>query len=381
MTTVRRFGLLLGILVLSLGLLAACGGNDEGNDVGLNNDGFGNVDVDANAGVDADAELAPTPLAPELTVTEAVTAEVEATAVPEPTVEATVAVTTTEEVTATEEMTGTTDVAPGAIDASFLVRATTLFDLDLSDEVAEDAGELTDFLFDEQGTIHYAIVELEADAEGEIVAVPWDSLNLQAISTDAAGEYDYGLTWADDLDAVTASIESDLWTEDSIVIDADAFGLDVEMDATTAMTSTSLFRASAFIDEGLFDVAEGDVVNAEGVDVGEIEDLLIDVEAGEVVYALVDVGGFLGVGERNLVIPWARLTLDADGEIFSTDVDEATLEEAPEFDVDEAFDDSEIRMDDRLRAELDAYWDLDTDADLDVDVDVDEDVDEDEDED
>ncbi|MDT8305366.1 MAG: PRC-barrel domain-containing protein [Anaerolineae bacterium] len=373
MTTVRRISLLLGILVLSLGLLAACGGNDEDNDVGLNNNdgfgnedaGFGNVDVGADADVDVDAEIEPTPLAPELTVTEAVTAEVEATAVPEPTempepeVEATAAVTTTEEVTTTEDITDTADAETGAIAGSFLVRATTLFDLDLSDEVDEDAGELTDFLFDEEGKIHYAILEVDADGEGEIVAVPWDSLDVAAISTDAAGEYDYGLTWVDDLDAVSASIESDLWTEDSIVIDADAFGLDVEMDATTA----NLFRASAFIDEGLFDTAEGDVVNADGVDVGEIEDLLIDVEAGTVVYALVDVGGFLGVGERNLVLPWEQLTFDATAENFSTDVDEATLEEAPEFDADEAFADSEVRMDESIRSELDAYWDIDVDVD------------------
>jgi hypothetical protein len=375
MSEIRRVGMLISILILSLGLLVACGADNTTNDnFGANNDpftnedaGFGDPDadfgnVDATVTVDEGAGLAPTPLAPELTVTEVVTEDLatptimpEATETPE--VEATAAVTGTE-----EAMTGTVDLS-----ASYLVRASTLLDLDWADTVDADAavGDLRDFLFDEEGTIHYTIVDFDGVDGAETVAVSWDQLNVQSLAGVETSANVYGFTWADGVTAPeTTAIDVDLLDRDA----DDIAGLEGVVDATELglmVDATHLFRASAFVDEGLFDDDFDDLVDANGEDLGDIEDLLIDVNAGMVVYAIVDVDDDILDVDGDVAIPWSRFTYergtdmdDDDDARLVADVDVTTLESAPVIDVDADFGDDDFRLDDALRTELDTYWDV-----------------------
>jgi sporulation protein YlmC with PRC-barrel domain len=43
---------------------------------------------------------------------------------------------------------------------------------------------------------------------------------------------------------------------------------------------------------------------------GEIAELVLDIRSGRVAYALVAVGGFLGVGRKLFAIPWSTVTVD-----------------------------------------------------------------------
>ncbi|HTF88647.1 MAG TPA: PRC-barrel domain-containing protein [Planctomycetota bacterium] len=45
---------------------------------------------------------------------------------------------------------------------------------------------------------------------------------------------------------------------------------------------------------------------------GEIGDILIDPRSGEIRYAVLEVGGFLGVGEDRRVVPWSFIQIKAD---------------------------------------------------------------------
>ena len=83
------------------------------------------------------------------------------------------------------------------------------------------------------------------------------------------------------------------------------------------------------------DTLEGDsVVNRQGEKLGEIRDIMIDVPSGRVGYAVLSVGGFLGMGDKLFAIPWNALTLDADNERFILDVPKERLDSAPGFDKD-----------------------------------------------
>jgi len=83
------------------------------------------------------------------------------------------------------------------------------------------------------------------------------------------------------------------------------------------------------------DTLEGDsVVNRQGEKLGEIRDIMIDVPSGRVGYAVLSVGGFLGMGDKLFAIPWNALTLDADNEQFILDVPKERLDSAPGFDKD-----------------------------------------------
>ena len=77
-----------------------------------------------------------------------------------------------------------------------------------------------------------------------------------------------------------------------------------------------------------------DVVNRQGETVGEVEEVMLDVRSGRIAYAVLAVGGFLGIGERYFAIPWRALTLDTDRKCFILDVDKERLQNAPGFDKD-----------------------------------------------
>ena len=76
------------------------------------------------------------------------------------------------------------------------------------------------------------------------------------------------------------------------------------------------------------------VVNSKGEKLGEIEDIMLDVRGGRIAYAVLAVGGLLGIGEKFFAIPWRALTLDTDNKQFILDVDLDRLKNAPGFDKD-----------------------------------------------
>jgi len=83
------------------------------------------------------------------------------------------------------------------------------------------------------------------------------------------------------------------------------------------------------------DTLQGDpVLNEAGEDLGEITDIMIDVPTGRVAYAVLSVGGVLGIGDKLFAIPWSALRLDTQNKCFRLDVQKERLEQAPGFDKD-----------------------------------------------
>jgi sporulation protein YlmC with PRC-barrel domain len=79
----------------------------------------------------------------------------------------------------------------------------------------------------------------------------------------------------------------------------------------------------------------GDSVrNRAGDDLGRIEEIMLDVESGDIAYAVLSFGGFLGLGDKLFAVPWNAFELNAENHEFILDVDKATLENAPGFDKD-----------------------------------------------
>ena len=76
------------------------------------------------------------------------------------------------------------------------------------------------------------------------------------------------------------------------------------------------------------------VCNSEGEDLGKIEDFLIDLDTGCIVYAVISFGGSLGFADKLFAIPWVSLRVDREAKCFWLDIDQETLEKAPGFDKD-----------------------------------------------
>lgn len=95
---------------------------------------------------------------------------------------------------------------------------------------------------------------------------------------------------------------------------------------TTARTRTAprVLSASTIIGDH--------VKNPEGEDLGKIEELMIDVKAGRIAYAVLSFGGFLGLGDKFFAIPWEALSLRPREKEFVLNIDKEKLKEAPGFD-------------------------------------------------
>jgi len=74
--------------------------------------------------------------------------------------------------------------------------------------------------------------------------------------------------------------------------------------------------------------------NSAGENLGHIEELVIDLGSGRVLYAVLASGGFLGLGDKYFAIPWDLLTVDTDSHEVVVDVSKETLQNAPGFDKD-----------------------------------------------
>ncbi|RST53140.1 PRC-barrel domain-containing protein [Variovorax sp. MHTC-1] len=88
------------------------------------------------------------------------------------------------------------------------------------------------------------------------------------------------------------------------------------------------------------------VYNAGGDKLGTIDDLMIDKISGQVRYAVMEFGGFLGIGTDRYPIPWDMLKYDTSQDGYVVPLDKAKLEGAPRYatddvpDYDEAYNSS-----------------------------------------
>lgn len=75
-----------------------------------------------------------------------------------------------------------------------------------------------------------------------------------------------------------------------------------------------------------------DVVNQDGEEIGSVENMLIT-DTDNVQYAIVSVGGFLGIGDKLVAVPTNNLQFDKDQEnVTLKNITKEALESAPGFD-------------------------------------------------
>jgi len=78
------------------------------------------------------------------------------------------------------------------------------------------------------------------------------------------------------------------------------------------------------------------VYNTEGEKLGSIYNFMVDKESGQVEYAVLQFGGFLGIGSDYYPVPWAALEYDEEQGGYVIDVDKEFLERAPRYSANEA---------------------------------------------
>jgi len=95
-----------------------------------------------------------------------------------------------------------------------------------------------------------------------------------------------------------------------------------------------------------------------GKKLGTIQRLMIDKLSGTVAYAVLRYGGLLGIGEKHMPIPWAKLKFDPMKEVYLVDMSDDELAKAPSYSADKEFDwgdrSQETQLHDYYRAR--PYW-------------------------
>lgn len=121
----------------------------------------------------------------------------------------------------------------------------------------------------------------------------------------------------------------------------------------TSTTPQSRGSGSALVPSTAVDGT--DVYGRDGRKVGHIDHLMIDKQSGNVAYAVMHFGGFLGLGEQEHTVPWRGLSYDTSLGGFVTDITEEQLEGAPRPTGDWTSDrDYEARLHDHYQ--LGYYW-------------------------
>jgi hypothetical protein len=92
--------------------------------------------------------------------------------------------------------------------------------------------------------------------------------------------------------------------------------------------------ASCEESESMTDVDLGMIANPKGAEIGEVKDLVLDLEAGRIAYA---VGVFDQIGElrnRVVVLPWGTVKVDLEMNTFTLSEEKTVLADAPSFALD-----------------------------------------------
>jgi sporulation protein YlmC with PRC-barrel domain len=90
---------------------------------------------------------------------------------------------------------------------------------------------------------------------------------------------------------------------------------------TTASGHTAAIRAKKVIGT--------DVKDTSGNTIGKVEDIMLDKQSSNIMYAVVGFGGFLGMGEKYHPVPWSQLDYNKNDGAYVVPYTKDQLKAAP----------------------------------------------------
>jgi len=88
-------------------------------------------------------------------------------------------------------------------------------------------------------------------------------------------------------------------------------------------------RVNAFMVEKIIG---SKVINMKGESIGKVENLVVDIDTGRILFAVLESGGFLGIGDKLLPVPWESLAALPSEGLFFLNQSKEQMEKAPAFD-------------------------------------------------
>jgi uncharacterized protein YegP (UPF0339 family) len=103
-------------------------------------------------------------------------------------------------------------------------------------------------------------------------------------------------------------------------------------------------------------LAQYDVVNKKGEDMGQVQTFVVDMREGLIAFALVAFGGFLGITDKWFALPWVALEWHPKTMRFILDMPEEVLRNAPGMDKDKWLEEIDKWQDEEDMKSLDHYY-------------------------
>jgi uncharacterized protein YegP (UPF0339 family) len=103
-------------------------------------------------------------------------------------------------------------------------------------------------------------------------------------------------------------------------------------------------------------LAQYDVVNKKGEDMGQVQTFVVDMREGLIAFALVSFGGFLGITDKWFAMPWAALEWHPKTQKFILDMPEKVLKDAPGMDKDKWLEEIDKWQKEEDLELLDSYY-------------------------
>ncbi|MES2049098.1 MAG: PRC-barrel domain-containing protein [Pseudomonadota bacterium] len=73
------------------------------------------------------------------------------------------------------------------------------------------------------------------------------------------------------------------------------------------------------------------VLNKKQEHLGGIKEIMLDMQTGQISYAVLSHGGVFSIGEKLFAVPWSSLTLDSPNKCFVLNIDKDRFDNAPGF--------------------------------------------------
>jgi sporulation protein YlmC with PRC-barrel domain len=262
-----------------------------------------------------------------------------------------------------------------------IYRLSEIIDWNVRDQAGEELGEVHSFVVDQQsGFIHYVLISPDGELEidGDYVAVPWNALTVSHLDMALVGTTDQVATpetqetpvdTTDDVvldddphfvlnvdrqvlvdspaieDIDDIDFASPMWQDEYVVYwDSQLAGLPVTGDVEAA----GELQTALHLDE----ITGYDIYNTEDDQIADVAEMIVNPETGEITHIVAGFGGFLGMGERYVPIPFTSFDYDVEEEHFVLQATEEELENAPGY---ESLDELRFGQPD-WATEYDSFW-------------------------
>jgi sporulation protein YlmC with PRC-barrel domain len=239
-----------------------------------------------------------------------------------------------------------------------VLRAQDILGMNVRNAKGEELGDVKDLMVDLEhpARVRYAALDYGGflGVGDKLFAVPWDAMKVRH---DADDEVFLELDVTKESLKNAPGFDKDHWPNfadshwaDQVhkhyTVHSDRAKVDVDVKARTDKNGDANRKAAGREDRNVASATlrrasqvEGiEVKNDENEKVGNVEDIVINVDDGKVRYVALSFGGFLGIGDKFFAVPWDAVKFSYDAKdkkdclIFNADKDR--LSNAPGFDKD-----------------------------------------------